>query len=184
MGKVWRRVWWPTHDLLVAYAGRKMAEFPLDPPFAKVLIQSKVKNLLSVTRPAMFWCSCILQAYKCTREVLSIIAMLSIDPIFFSPHDKREAATAAKKKFVNFDGRVTQIHKQGCSRRLILESRRPHHAPERFTSLPIHAWEQRMVCGQLYQRSINETSPCTFRDIVFDTRHLILTFFDRKSASN
>ncbi|RKO84913.1 P-loop containing nucleoside triphosphate hydrolase protein, partial [Blyttiomyces helicus] len=64
--------------------GRKMAEFPVDPIFAKILIQSK--------------------AFKCTEEVISIIAMLSVDPVFFSPHEKREQAAAAKKKFMNYDG--------------------------------------------------------------------------------
>ncbi|KAJ3284564.1 putative ATP-dependent RNA helicase dhx33 [Borealophlyctis nickersoniae] len=64
--------------------GRQMAEFPLDPPFAKVIIQSK--------------------KYKCTQEVISIVSLLSVDPIFFSPHEKREEAAAAKKKFINYDG--------------------------------------------------------------------------------
>ncbi|KAJ3041085.1 putative ATP-dependent RNA helicase dhx33 [Rhizophlyctis rosea] len=64
--------------------GRQMAEFPLDPPYSKVLIQSK--------------------KYKCTQEAIAIVAMLSVDPIFFSPHEKREEASAAKKKFVSYDG--------------------------------------------------------------------------------
>nr|KAJ3423303.1 Splicing factor 3B subunit 3 [Polyrhizophydium stewartii] len=64
--------------------GRKMAMFPLEPTFARVLIQSK--------------------QFKCTKEVITIVAMLSVDPVFFSPHDKREEAMAAKKKFMNYDG--------------------------------------------------------------------------------
>eukprot|EP00842_Homolaphlyctis_polyrhiza_P007123 jgi/Hompol1/9/HPOL_001305-RA len=64
--------------------GRQMATFPLEPTFAKVLIQSKL--------------------FKCTSEAITVVAMLSVDPVFFSPHDKREEATAAKKKFMNFDG--------------------------------------------------------------------------------
>ncbi|KAJ3170754.1 putative ATP-dependent RNA helicase dhr2 [Geranomyces variabilis] len=64
--------------------GQKMAELPLDPVYSKVLLQS-------VT-------------YKCTKEVLTIIAMLSVDLIFYSPPDKREQAGAAKKRFMNYDG--------------------------------------------------------------------------------
>lgn len=30
--------------------------------------------------------------------------MLSVEPVFFSPHDKREEAATAKRAFVNFDG--------------------------------------------------------------------------------
>ncbi|KAJ3191900.1 putative ATP-dependent RNA helicase dhr2, partial [Entophlyctis luteolus] len=64
--------------------GRKMAEFPVDPALAKVLIHS--------------------QALECTSEVISIIAMLSVETVFFSPTDKRDAANEAKSKFINHDG--------------------------------------------------------------------------------
>ncbi|OAJ41460.1 hypothetical protein, variant 1 [Batrachochytrium dendrobatidis JEL423] len=64
--------------------GRKMASFPLEPTFAKVLIQSKI--------------------FKCTSEAITIVAMLSVDPVFFFPHEKREEATTARNKFMNFDG--------------------------------------------------------------------------------
>jgi HrpA-like RNA helicase len=64
--------------------GRSMSLFPVDPTFAKVLIQSKIM--------------------KCTAEAIDIVSMLSIDPVFFSPNDKRDEATASKKKFMNFDG--------------------------------------------------------------------------------
>ncbi|KAI8841958.1 hypothetical protein BJ741DRAFT_408789 [Chytriomyces cf. hyalinus JEL632] len=61
-----------------------MAGFPVDPSLAKVLIHSKALN--------------------CTAEVISIISMLSVETVFFSPHDKREAANEAKRKFVSHDG--------------------------------------------------------------------------------
>ncbi|TPX74038.1 hypothetical protein CcCBS67573_g04688 [Chytriomyces confervae] len=64
--------------------GHKMAGFPVDPSLAKVLIHSKALN--------------------CTAEVISIISMLSVETVFFSPHDKREAANEAKRKFVSHDG--------------------------------------------------------------------------------
>jgi HrpA-like RNA helicase len=64
--------------------GRDMAEFPLDPPYARILLESKKMN--------------------CTKEVISIVSMLSVDSVFFFPHDKREDANAAMKKFLNYDG--------------------------------------------------------------------------------
>lgn len=64
--------------------GKMMAIFPIAPQFAKVLISS--------------------QEYKCTEEAITIIAMLSIEPVFFAPYEKREEAANTKKKFVNFEG--------------------------------------------------------------------------------
>ncbi|TPX31860.1 hypothetical protein SmJEL517_g04900 [Synchytrium microbalum] len=64
--------------------GKSMAEFPVDPPYARVLLKSKAMN--------------------CVPEIISIVSMLSVDSVFFTPHDKREEATAARKKFTSFDG--------------------------------------------------------------------------------
>lgn len=64
--------------------GRKMAEFPLDPPFAKVLIKSA--------------------EYGCSLEVIAIISLLSVDTIFYTPSDKREQAAEARRKFIHSDG--------------------------------------------------------------------------------
>lgn len=69
---------------LLTPLGKKMASFPIAPQFAKVIIAS--------------------QPYKCTAEAIAIISMLSVDPVFFSPNDKREEAATAKKTFINFDG--------------------------------------------------------------------------------
>lgn len=64
--------------------GKQMAEFPLDPMYSKVLIQSK--------------------EYECTSEAIAIISLLSVDSVFFSPSDKREQAAEARKKFLHPDG--------------------------------------------------------------------------------
>ncbi|ORX41484.1 hypothetical protein BCR36DRAFT_180815 [Piromyces finnis] len=71
-------------DGTLSELGKKMAEFPIEPTYAKVIIQSE--NL------------------GCTKEIISIVSMLSVDSIFYTPQDKREEAAEAKKKFVNFDG--------------------------------------------------------------------------------
>jgi len=59
--------------------GRKMVEFPLDPPLAKMLIFAE--NL------------------GCTEEVLIVVSMLSIPGIFFRPKDREEESDAAREKF-------------------------------------------------------------------------------------
>ncbi|KAL1920739.1 uncharacterized protein VTP21DRAFT_11374 [Calcarisporiella thermophila] len=64
--------------------GRKMAEFPLDPPFSKVLLISKELN--------------------CTAEVVAIISLLSVDTIFYTPHDKRDEALVLRRKFMRAEG--------------------------------------------------------------------------------
>jgi HrpA-like RNA helicase len=68
----------------VSKLGIKMASFPLDPVYSRILIESGSHGVVN--------------------EVASIIALLSIDSIFYSPRDKREEAAEAKKKFISFDG--------------------------------------------------------------------------------
>ncbi|KAG0344648.1 putative ATP-dependent RNA helicase dhr2 [Podila humilis] len=64
--------------------GKKMAAFPVDPPFAKVLLQS--------------------EKTECTKEAIEIISLLSVDTIFSAPSSKREEANEARQKFISLDG--------------------------------------------------------------------------------
>lgn len=64
---------------LLTRLGRKMADFPMEPAMAKVLIASV--------------------DYGCSEEILSVVAMLSIQTIFYRPKDKREQADQKKAKF-------------------------------------------------------------------------------------
>ncbi|MCL7051385.1 hypothetical protein MKW94_029492 [Papaver nudicaule] len=67
--------------------GRRMAEFPLDPMLSKMIVAS--------------------EKYKCSEEVISIAAMLSIgNSIFYRPKDKQVHADNARLNFHN-DGSVT-----------------------------------------------------------------------------
>ena len=61
-----------------------MCLYPIDPHFSRILIES--------------------QKYECTFEMICIISMLSIEPIFYIPHDKKEEAKDIKAKFKSFDG--------------------------------------------------------------------------------
>ncbi|TPX62246.1 hypothetical protein PhCBS80983_g00454 [Powellomyces hirtus] len=64
--------------------GESMAEFPLDPQFCKALLASP--------------------KYRCSNEVLSIIAMLSAPNCFLRPPDQRKQADEAKAQFEHEDG--------------------------------------------------------------------------------
>lgn len=59
--------------------GRKMAQFPLDPRYSKILLESK--------------------EFNCTEEILTIISVLSSESITVSPSSKREQAIATRQKF-------------------------------------------------------------------------------------
>ena len=59
--------------------GRKMVEFPLDPPLAKMLIYA--------------------ETLQCTVEILIIVSMLSIPGIFFRPKDREEESDSIREKF-------------------------------------------------------------------------------------
>jgi pre-mRNA-splicing factor ATP-dependent RNA helicase DHX38/PRP16 len=60
--------------------GRKMAEFPVDPPLSKMIL---VANDLG-----------------CIDEVLTIVSMISVPSIFFKPKDKLQEAEAAREKLL------------------------------------------------------------------------------------
>uniref|UniRef100_A0A1I7XZB9 RNA helicase n=1 Tax=Steinernema glaseri TaxID=37863 RepID=A0A1I7XZB9_9BILA len=64
--------------------GSLMAELPLDPQLAKMLIASTELN--------------------CSNEVLSITAMLSVPQCFVRPNELRKQADEAKNRFAHIDG--------------------------------------------------------------------------------
>ncbi|KAI3944566.1 hypothetical protein MKW98_021024 [Papaver atlanticum] len=59
--------------------GKKMVEFPLDPPLAKMLL--------------------IGGELGCLNEVLTIVSMLSVTNVFFRPKDRAKESDAAREKF-------------------------------------------------------------------------------------
>ena len=60
--------------------GRRMAEFPLDPPLSKMLLFAHEQG-------------------GCSSEVLTIVSMLSVPSVFFRPKDREEESDAAREKF-------------------------------------------------------------------------------------
>ena len=59
--------------------GAKMVEFPVDPPLAQMLLKA--------------------EALRCSNEILTVIAMLSVPPVWFRPKDREEESDAAREKF-------------------------------------------------------------------------------------
>jgi pre-mRNA-splicing factor ATP-dependent RNA helicase DHX38/PRP16 len=59
--------------------GKKMVEFPLDPPLAKMLIFA--------------------EELGCTDEVCTVVSMLSVPSVFFRPKDREDESDAAREKF-------------------------------------------------------------------------------------
>ena len=59
--------------------GGKMVEFPVDPPLAQMLLKAETLG--------------------CSNEILTVIAMLSVPPVWFRPKDREEESDAAREKF-------------------------------------------------------------------------------------
>ena len=69
---------------LLTKMGRKMAEFPLDPVLAKTLLAAVELG--------------------CADEVVTIVAMLSVEGIFFRPREKQQQADQKKARFNQVEG--------------------------------------------------------------------------------
>lgn len=64
--------------------GLQMSRFPVEPLYAKAMILSS--------------------EYKCSAEMLALVAMLSVESIFYQPRGKMDEAKAAKQRFLCPDG--------------------------------------------------------------------------------
>ena len=64
--------------------GRKMARFPLEPRFSKTLLKSP--------------------GFDCGEDMLTIIALLSVDTIFYTPPNRRDTCNAVLQKYRSAEG--------------------------------------------------------------------------------
>ncbi|KAI6028094.1 P-loop containing nucleoside triphosphate hydrolase protein [Pisolithus marmoratus] len=69
---------------LLTHLGRKMADFPMEPPLVKMLIASIELG--------------------CSEEILSIVATLSVQTVFYQPKEKQTQADSKKAKFHQPEG--------------------------------------------------------------------------------
>ncbi|KNC23911.1 hypothetical protein FF38_01320 [Lucilia cuprina] len=78
--------------------GRRMAEFPVDPMMGKMLLASEKQVLVLKDKTK-------LKKYKCSEELVTIAAMLSVNSaIFYRPKDKIIHADTARKNFNHIHG--------------------------------------------------------------------------------
>ncbi|XP_072271689.1 ATP-dependent RNA helicase DHX33 isoform X2 [Pyxicephalus adspersus] len=72
------------NQIVLTPLGRKMAAFPLEPRFSKTILLSP--------------------KFHCTEEILTIVALLSVDSVLHNPPAKRDEVQAARKKFISSEG--------------------------------------------------------------------------------
>ncbi|XP_069827233.1 ATP-dependent RNA helicase DHX33 isoform X1 [Dendropsophus ebraccatus] len=71
-------------QIILTPLGKKMAAFPLEPKFSKTILISP--------------------KFHCTEEILTIVALLSVDSVLTNPPAKRDEVQAARKKFISSEG--------------------------------------------------------------------------------
>ena len=71
-------------ELKLTALGQRMAVFPLDPFLSCGLLAS--------------------ETYSCGVEIVSIVAMLSVESVFYTPHDDKDKANEVRRKFHSEDG--------------------------------------------------------------------------------
>lgn len=69
--------------------GRKLAKLPLDPTFGHLLLQSSEHN--------------------CTSEILSTVAMLSTENVFYRQHETSGKAAMAHRRFTSYEGDIPTL---------------------------------------------------------------------------
>uniref|UniRef100_A0A4W3IGS8 ATP-dependent RNA helicase DHX33 n=1 Tax=Callorhinchus milii TaxID=7868 RepID=A0A4W3IGS8_CALMI len=116
--------------------GKKMSAFPLEPRLSKTILLS--------------------QDFHCTEEILTIVSLLSVDSVLYSPPAKREEVQAARTKYTSSEGdHITLLniyrafknvsgHKEWC-RENFVNSRNMNMVSEVRHQL-------RNICGKLGMR--------------------------------
>ncbi|PRP85251.1 putative ATP-dependent RNA helicase DHX35 isoform 1 [Planoprotostelium fungivorum] len=84
---------------LTTPVGTTMAEFPVDPYMAKIV--SSVYNPPLLTLPQLLSSG---EEYKCSEEVLTIAAMLSVQTVWSFTYEQRHNADGARRKFAVYEG--------------------------------------------------------------------------------
>jgi HrpA-like RNA helicase len=74
--------------------GQLMAEFPLDPQLAKMMVAAP--------------------QFKCSNEIVSVAAMLSVPNVFTRPKESAKQADEAKARFAHIDGEADCCHVYIC----------------------------------------------------------------------
>ncbi|XP_038972259.1 pre-mRNA-splicing factor ATP-dependent RNA helicase DEAH10 isoform X2 [Phoenix dactylifera] len=93
--------------------GHQMARLPLDPMYSKALI--------------------LASQFKCMEEMLIVVAMLSVESIFYFPREKMEEAKAARKKFSSPEGdHISLVNVYRASAECLEKSRTANSKEKKF----------------------------------------------------
>ncbi|CAL9159030.1 unnamed protein product [Musa hybrid cultivar] len=100
--------------------GQQMARLPLDPMYSKALILAK--------------------EFKCLEEMLIVVAMLSVESIFYFPREKMEEARAARKSFSSPEGdHITLVNVYRASAEC-LEKSKTTNSKEKTMEKKLNKW--------------------------------------------
>lgn len=100
--------------------GLKMSKLPLDPVYSKALL--------------------VANEFKCLEEMLIVVAMLSVESIFYFPREKFEEATAAKKSFSSTEGdHITLVNVYRASAKC-LEKSKAANSKEKTMEKALNKW--------------------------------------------
>ncbi|XP_073013708.1 pre-mRNA-splicing factor ATP-dependent RNA helicase DEAH10 [Typha latifolia] len=100
--------------------GHQMARLPLDPVYSKALI--------------------LASEFKCLKEMLIVVSMLSVESIFYFPREKLEEARAAMKGFSSSEGdHITLVNVYRASGEC-LEKSKNANAKERTMEKALNKW--------------------------------------------
>eukprot|EP00037_Helgoeca_nana_P017478 m.165691 g.165691 ORF g.165691 m.165691 type:complete len:687 (-) comp24011_c0_seq1:224-2284(-) len=70
--------------LVLTASGRRLAQFPVDPCLARAVLAAVDLG--------------------CTEEILSVVALLSVENVFYTPQSRRDEADAARRRFLAAEG--------------------------------------------------------------------------------
>jgi ATP-dependent RNA helicase DHX8/PRP22 len=142
---------------LLTRLGRRMAEFPMEPQLSKMLI-------LSVD-------------LGCSDEILSIVAMLSVQSVFYRPKEKQAVADAKKAKFHQPEGdhltllavyngwRASNFSNSWCYENFIQARslRRAQDVRKQLVGIMDRHHQDLISCGRNYQKVVRAICGGYFR---------------------
>ncbi|KAG0469553.1 hypothetical protein HPP92_016253 [Vanilla planifolia] len=100
--------------------GFQMARFPLDPIYSKALILSG--------------------EFRCLEEMLIVVAMLSVETIFYSPREKLEEARTVWKRFSSPDGDHVMLVRIFRAAAEFMEKIRAESSKAKKIDKSLHKW--------------------------------------------
>ncbi|CCG24255.1 Prp22 RNA-dependent ATPase [Candida orthopsilosis Co 90-125] len=122
--------------------GRKMADFPMEPALAKTLIKSVDLN--------------------CTEEILTIVAMLSVQTIFHRPKDRQNLADQRKARFHSTKGdhlTLLNVYNRWCASKYNKDWCRDNFIQERSMRHAKEVRKQLQTIMTKHKYSVNSCGP-------------------------